>query len=278
MMKSYRYARGSAMTEFFVLAVIMVPAIAFIPMLAKVSDVNQSTIQAARYAAWERTVSDSSQKSDGQIATEVANRFYRDMDVMIETDGGVLADNPFENNYWGAGVDQNGDPISLVTVDGQNMFVNTTNQAIPSGTGANILSQGIATIGSVMGSLIPDASWDLEENGFYVAEVGVNVAANSILSTSDTPGHDCGGQQSTETFVCVSRRNAIFVDGWNSESPGQTRERVRSLVPAGALAPVGDFLSNLGYMPLFRELRRMDGMFGNVQEDVLPLDRYGEPD
>lgn len=272
MLKPLKIQKGNAMTEFVVLAMVMVPVMAFIPVLGKMSDTNQATIEAARYVAWERTVSDASQKSDSQIATEVSNRFFRRDSVAIESDQGLLDEEQFRNQFWSSGKDENGDSVSLINADENNLFVSTSNQSIPSNTGAGQLSDGISAIGSAMEGFIPGANWDLEANGFYVAEVGVNVASNRFLSS----GQDCSGQASDAVSSCMNRRNAIFVDAWNSESPDQTKERVKALVPGGALEPVGDFMSNLGSMPLFKELGRMKGIFGDVKEDVLPLDRYSE--
>lgn len=269
---SFKAVRGNALTEFAVLALVMVPAMSLVPMLGKVSDTNQSTIEAARYVAWERTVSNTSQKSDEKIATEVSNRFFKSNDIVIESAQGLFDDERFDNAFWSAGLDEDGKAVSLVSTKKQSLFVNSSNRAIPGNTGADILSDGVSTIAHAMSGLNSGANWDLEANGFYVAEVGVNISANNILSGA----YDCEGKESEDTFGCMSRSNAIFVDGWTSDSPSQTKSRVQALVPGVALRPVGDFVSNFGALPVFKELKKIKGVFGDVQADILPLDRYSE--
>jgi hypothetical protein len=258
MPRSLKAVRGNAITEFAVLALVMVPAMSIMTNMGKMSDTNQSTIAATRYVAWERTVAQPSQKTEATIATEVNNRFFRDSDVVIESHQGLLDESEFSNGF------------SLLANDKESIVVSMTNGSIPSGTGADILSEGISTIAGVMEGLHSGANWDLETNGFYTAAVGANVAASQLLSGST----DCSGEESNDTFTCISRRNVIFVDGWTSDSPSQTEARVKALVPGGALKPVGDFLSNFGALPVFKELKKMKGIFGDVREDVLPLDRY----
>ncbi|MFK7888012.1 MAG: hypothetical protein AB8G16_14225 [Gammaproteobacteria bacterium] len=79
--------RGAALTEFVVVMIFFVPVIVGMPLIAKYSDIKSKTIEASRYAAWERTVwSDrSAQRNDGrreifksqdQINKEIDHRFF----------------------------------------------------------------------------------------------------------------------------------------------------------------------------------------------------------
>ena len=77
--------------------------------------------------------------------------------------------------------------------------------------------------------------------------------------------------------LIVSDKNQQFLtDTWGASGPGQVEKRVRSLVPMTVLRPVGDALSNIGVLPIFQELKKLDGIFGEVKPDVLPPDRYGD--
>jgi len=264
MKKTIRNNKGNAQTELLILVLVMVPAFMVLPTLGKLSDVNQSVVQASRYAAWERTVYDPSEKSDAQISAEISNRFFRRQDVMIETRDDVLSIDEFGNPFWATLSDDES------SQGGEEIFIRTSNESFP-GIGSH-LNNAIVTVGSTLGNIIPDSDWDLEQNGLYVAEVGVNTQSNYLLSGQT----NCNGEESTDGEACIRRHTAILVDGWSSESSQETEERTRSLVPGGALAPVGDAVSRLGGLPLFRELRRMDGMFGEVKPDVIPADRYGD--
>ena len=76
---------GQALVEFTIAAMtLLVPLFFMISYLAKYHDMQAATIQAARYAAWERTVyfgesdwaSGTAQKSDSTIQSEIRNRFF----------------------------------------------------------------------------------------------------------------------------------------------------------------------------------------------------------
>lgn len=272
-MKISSKQQGNALTELSVLALIMVPMVTLIPSLGKVSDVNQATIQASRYAAWERTVHTKGEKSDAQLAIEVRNRFYAHPDLLLESERGLITGDAGHNLYWSSHYDEDLKAVSMIRKETEKgITVSTHNNPMPSSIGAKTLAEGIATIGEAMSGLVPKSRWELEEEGFYVAEVQANMASHPLLGK----GKDCGGEDSEDALACVSRRNAIFIDAWDSGSPDETEKRVRTLVPAGAFAPLADAVSTAGHAPLFEELRKLDGIFGDVREDVLPLDRYGD--
>lgn len=269
-MKYIQNCRGNAAAEFLIVAAVMVPALLIIPSLGKISDANQATLEASRYAVWERTVSDASQKSDTQLEIEVRNRFFTEEETLIRSDhGGVLESETYGNQFWRT-VHATGQEEFIIDNEASSVSVVTRNEAIPGGTGADILSEGIATIGDAMGSMISDAEWDLEPRGFYVAEISTELRSTRLYE------NETGCSGSAEDSACITQRYAMLVDAWNSGSPDQTRSRVRSLVPAGALEPIGNAISVFGNLPLFEELENLDGAFGQVREDVLPLDRFGE--
>ena len=59
-------------------------------------------------------------------------------------------------------------------------------------------------------------------------------------------------------------------DGWSASGDNQTRRRVRSLMPASILEPVGDAVSLLGHLPVLEELSGLKDAFGHVDMNVLP--------
>ena len=71
---------GAALVEFVVLAIIMVPLLFAIPMIGKLIDVEQTAVQASRYAAWETTVGVSA--ADGNA---LRGRFFADPAAPIAT-------------------------------------------------------------------------------------------------------------------------------------------------------------------------------------------------
>src|SRR5262249_22335117 len=76
---------GQAMVEFLIAATtVLIPLFLIVPLLGKYMDMKATAIQAARYAAWERTVWfgstnwSAAQKTDTQIQQEVQWRFFSD--------------------------------------------------------------------------------------------------------------------------------------------------------------------------------------------------------
>ena len=265
-----RYQRGSAMTEFVILAGVMVPAAIAIPMLGKIADANHETIEASRYVAWERTILDESQKSDEELAIEVRNRFFMDQDLMIETDQEALAGEEFENPFWSY---QDGEETAgLVNYDEDAITVETQNTAMPNSTGAGIISRGVATVGSIMENFVADSEWDLEPNGLYIATVNMQLNSNTL---TEGDAGNCS-EANEDIYSCVSKLTAIFVDGWDAGSPDQTADRVRTLVPGGAFRDIGNAIAFIGNIPLFEELADLEDAFGHVDPDVLPPDRHGD--
>ena len=271
--KDKQSQRGSAMTEFAVLAVVMVPMFSLVPLLAKVSDVNQSTIQASRYAAWERTLHNTSSKDDSRLAVEVNNLFFSKSDELIRSDDGLLTGEEHQNNFWsGYGV-VDGKQSRLVNDSSSDnkSYVVTTNESLPTVTGA--LTKGVNKVISTMGKFTPGANWDLEEDGLYVAKIGTNIKGNSYLPGTE----NCEGNKSDEVFTCIRRHNAILVDAWESSGSAQVKERVKALVPTSVFAPVANATKIISIAPFLKEFKYLDkDAFGYVAPDVLPPDRYGK--
>ena len=83
-----KYQAGQAITEFNVTAAfVLVPLFIMIPLIGKHIDMKHSSVQAARYMAWERTVwfEDSTKpkgstkaqvKSQKQLVKETRERFF----------------------------------------------------------------------------------------------------------------------------------------------------------------------------------------------------------
>ncbi|MEE9424941.1 MAG: hypothetical protein V3V18_08160 [Methylococcales bacterium] len=257
---------GSAMTEFVVLAVVLVPALTMMPWMGKVSSINQTTIQASRYAAWEMTVTD---KSPSQLRDEVENRFFTDADVMLNQNQGkgVITS---KNALWsGISKNQNGSQNRLFTAGQNNLLLDINDGEIPNKAGG-VLVKGVHAMGA-LSSVISDAKWDLRTNGLYDVEVRANIGSNHFFAGKK----DCFDKNNNAVFACVSRNNSILVDTWSAESAEQVEERTMSLVPLGILRPVGNALALLGKLPMITDIAGLEDAFGQVQPDVLPPDRHG---
>ncbi|HET9643641.1 MAG TPA: hypothetical protein VFP68_09865, partial [Burkholderiaceae bacterium] len=79
--------RGQALTEFLVVALVLVPLLIAVPLVGKYIDLMQTAEQASRYVAFEgmnRNTS-GSWKTDDELAAEVRRRFFSRSDAPIKT-------------------------------------------------------------------------------------------------------------------------------------------------------------------------------------------------
>lgn len=256
---------GGATVEFVAIALVLIPMLVLMPSLAKNTDVRLATTQAARYGAWEMTVQN---KGSTQIAAEINNRFYAAPKTSITTGEGTFSGGAAQNAFWG-GVGLGG---RLVEAGEEGLGVTVSESSV--GGRAGDIEKLIMTVGNTIGSVVPDSEWDLG-GGVYTVNVGREIQ-NSHLGGQFSELKDCAGEISENTS-CLTQRSAILVDSWGARNSAQVERRVRSLVPAGALQPLGDAVAQAGVvLPLFQELEGLEGSFGAVDAEHLPEDRYGK--
>jgi hypothetical protein len=77
-----RQRRGSALTEFVILIIVMIPLFLAIRMIGNLVDLKQSAVQASRYAAWEATVANGEGAYSSEPA-EIKTRFFGHYDNII---------------------------------------------------------------------------------------------------------------------------------------------------------------------------------------------------
>lgn len=243
---------GSALTECIVLMLAMLPLLAGIPMLGKLVDVKNSSINASRYSAWEETIS-----PDGSVAPFVNQRFFKDSEAPIVTRSIDVE----ENSLWGS--DQHSASGLMVdtriAIEDNSAGLNSTDGEAPAIVTS--LGTGIEKAGEVLAGF-SGTQWELTGSGFRRAEVSARIKTNNWFSRALS---GC-----TAEANCIHAKNTIMVDGWSSSEDAQAAARVRSLVPATVLKPVGRVLSTLGRIPLLKELRPIDKSFGYVNMDAMP--------
>lgn len=256
-------ARGSALVETTILMVVMLPLFFALSMVGKLIDLKQNLEQASRYASWETTVAS---ESDGAMsAARVRERFFSASDTPIFSE----AQNSEPNSLWGEVDESRGDlqSSSAVVLDQSSVKVQLTeNVAKP--TIAMKIGQAAARSGELLDGVRGNA-WGLSSSGPSSVSVGAKIHSSRWLPGSVSACQEGGA------YVCISSRAVILSDGWSSSDDTQAKQRVRSLVPATVLEPVGNAVSVVGNLPLLTELKDLRGAFGHVDMSVLPeyLDR-----
>lgn len=262
-MTSKRNGQGNAMVEFLLVAAVLVPIVLCIPRLGKLGDLNQTGVQATRYALWERTVSDTGIKSDAVLLEEIKLRVMQRDDAAIAT--GDSVDNSASETSLSYSTDGND---SLAPPAPGAMLLLTRNEELTGAEGTKMFTDAINTVGKALDGVISGADWDVEQGGLVTVEFAMAIDPNG-----SNPA-DCA--ESTDTAPCWRRGHTMLMDSWQAADPAAVARRAKAFVPAGVLAPVGDALSLLGAIPLFEELEKLDGAFGTLDPDVVPLDRFGD--
>ncbi len=251
----HEHARGAALTETIVLMLVMLPLMFAVPMIGNLVDLRQTAVQGARYAAWEATV-----HGDAEAPAHLSERMFGDGKAPIVStvsDGGVSA-------LWGEGggtTARAGLPADtrIEVKDASIATVPFTPIEAP-GPVSGAVGSAIGAAGEALSDL-GNGNWGIGETTLTRTGVAVKVEKNAWF---DAAGPGCG-----TAAGCFTESAVILTDGWAADRT-TAEGRVESLVPAGVLEPVGNFLSKLGGMPLLKELEGLDEAFGHVDMTPLP--------
>lgn len=240
--------RGAAVTEFVVMLAVLAPLFVLVPIVGKISDMNQATIAASRYAAWERTV-----RNDNRVTADMHRRIYGNIGAPVKTNRAVTNRDDERNQLWR-------DAAGNWLMRQQDAATRQVTEGTP---------RGVASLGSEVLARV----FDLNDQGLYRADVAVPVA--SISMAPFNRGSDCALQASNQTFLCLRRWNVILGDTWNASGPNQVITRVRRSVPMSLFEPISRILDVFASVPLpmFSELAGFEP--GYVAPDVIPGDRLG---
>ncbi|HBI71059.1 MAG TPA: hypothetical protein DDZ22_19215 [Massilia sp.] len=208
--------RGQALVEFLGLALILVPFLLLLPMIAKYQDIAHATDMAARYVAFDATVRNDatgSWKPNGELAGEVRRRFYSNASAPIKT-GDTPGDfKAHQNLFWR-------DPL------GDALIRNFDNDVrISFGEGAS-QDPGAGFRGASDGTpFLRRSALDLKARGVFRGNVSVSVANLPDSLTGPTKSYE-----GLKALNLVIRRHVDLVpDGWTAKDPDHTARRIDSL-------------------------------------------------
>ena len=282
---TFKAQRGQAMIEALIAsALVLVPLFLAIPVIAKYMDIRSSTVQAARYAAWERTVWyggdaaatmsmgsyfssnkwDANAKTDDVIRQEIGKRLLSDNGTAAftnsDTSGGNL------RKFWSdrRGSAQSGASL-LQPYDGSNTA--STGNSVAPGL-INTLLEPLMNVASVV------SNFTLDTKAQYTSQVGLNVQQVAYNTGAGLGGctpdaadpFACQGAQdfiATGTKMSFSAKNVLVANGWSANGPGSYNDyntaagkskttvynQTRGLTPASLLKPSsGVFKDFMGVM------------------------------
>ena len=233
------------MVELVIVAgLVLIPLFLAIPLIGKYLDMRSNAVQAARYAAWERTVwyggSAASalgwlgrtnswianEKSDGQIRNEIGVRQMSetaDLAYSTSVDQGAFtsADSNagnFKNGSRALWRDRSGNQM----LANYNDLQNSVSSAQAPGT-LNVILDPIANLAATLGP------FTLEMKGLYSATVSMRVR--------DIDTDHFLLKNSTSSF---QETNVLLANGWSADGPDDpnktsVKQQVKGLVPTSLL-------------------------------------------
>jgi hypothetical protein len=243
---------GQAMVETVVMSLVAVGLFLGIWYIGKFHDIQATTIQAARYAAWERTARPSSY-SDTKLQSQVRARlFSRNTDPFKATDG--INNGQGWNTQTVNWMDHADDKRLIKAPD--DVTVRTASAGLP-GTKVN----GVLDLVSALD--VAGGANKLPKGGMYTGSVDVNIAN---LAHMPAP---------LDAMNLTLKENSVVVaDNWDAGSPQQVAARTKAFAPGTAFS----FLDNGPFSLIKVALGMIEPAFNNfhpgeICPDVVPMDR-----
>jgi hypothetical protein len=238
-----RWRRGSSTVEFAIMAPLLVAIVLWSTYFWEVLRVRIKAAEAARFAAFERTV----RKDASQIALEAQER-YKDLDG-VKT-GGTLGP-AFRNKLT----------LTVSASDAPAPLTGSLSEAGSRGGVSGILGTAISLVGGTVESVIGLLGFDTSK-GAVRTQVQVKLE-NHIIP--ERIGQFVTGFSDKKLDLAFNESFYLYHDTWRAWQPGdnpkaslatvenRVRERVRKVAyvgladqAGGALGTIGDFLGVLG--------------------------------
>ena len=252
-----RYQRGQAMSEFVAAMALFLPLLIGLIYIGKYSDIKHQTIQASRYAAFERALDPSkAHEPDTLLQEETRARFFmdesRDQGALVSTTNNQPTAATL-NPLWG---ELNGAP----------MLDNYSNVAVSFGAEQPVDDATLVPVDAANALL-----FGLNRNGQFQANVEVsppNIASFNPLSAVN---------------LKIAARTVVVGDGWNAGGAASVASQLHGGIPGSMpIRPGGPVsgiigtllhISNTILQPFYAALAGDTGpQLGCIRPDVVPAD------
>jgi hypothetical protein len=281
---------GQALTEAIIWSTALVAFFFSLPLLGKFFDIKHKTLEASRYAVWERTLWSAPgdgdvAKSDAQIRGEIDDRSLGHPSQLLTSD-------TFDNPDWYSqdrrmvrNIGGNGDVSDAVYAYEENPVEDTygsltarfAHRGVGGAFGAalSVLNSGLSLVGCDTG-LNLNSGLGLRGDG--LARIAVTTPIYDRFADENRYEGDEGGG-----FVNMVVPGAILTDSWTTDSEGDYDVRVDGLVAREAvecMATPGALLARFGSLgenaPVIGEARRADTV-PLANESTIILDPFVQP-
>ena len=222
-----RAQQGQALTEFIVIALVLIPLFLLIPVIGKYQDISHATQMASRYLAFEamtRNDGMSSWKPVDQLAGEVRRRFFSNAEAPIKTDDAAGNFKAHQNLFWR---DPQGDALIKDFDSDVKISFGPGNSAEHSGAFSGASDADPFKLSETLG---------LQTQGIYTANITVALANFSPQPNSYAKSFD----EFANIGLTMTRHTSLLVDAWTAKEPAQVESRINKpeLFPGSLLAPV----------------------------------------
>jgi len=248
--------RGQAMVEATVMFGVIVMMFLGIWYLGKFHDVQASTIQAARYAAWERTVHSPGAMNDTTLQNQARARLFTwNKNAFKNTDG--LRNGAAWSAQHPVWKDHSGDQRLIQKPDD---VVVATSMGPLAGKASGAISKAMGGLTGFLDNLT--GGEPLPTGGTATGRVSVKLANVTSLPAP-----------LNKLDLTLRESNSLVLDSWDANGSNQAAMRSRTFTVAGpitrlngVLGPIQGALSWIE--PAFNDLR-----LGQVCTEVVPADR-----
>ncbi len=214
------FSRGQALTEVLISMVVFAPMILMIPVIGKYIDVKQKTIEASRYAVWERSVwadpenswnSGEQQKSNEDIALEVDRRFFGHLSQKIADKSAYPYKKSVVNPMWNT---INTKPKNNTTIDAYQPILNGVN-----GNSKTLRAYTKMTADDMPGSALIGVDqvaslMDIKVKDFITATVSTPLKNHSL----------------SDDNLIIQAKSALLTNTWSVPNKKEFTQRVDDLV------------------------------------------------
>ena len=227
------HIHGQALTEFLVVALVLVPLYLLMPLIAKYQDIAYQTLMASRYVAFDAAVNNESQntwKDPARLAGEVRRRFFSTPDAPIKTNDTVGNFSAHRNAFWNGPKNE-----SLIAAFDADVAVSFGRNRSPAQAG----SLTAASDGDPF-----NRAGNTEVETHISDQLGLKPAGvltgNVTVRLADLPADVAAYQPFDKINLSVTRHTSVIVDGWAAADPEHVVKRIDSklLVPGTLLRPV----------------------------------------
>lgn len=252
-MRALRSAQsGQAMVEFVVIALTAIGIFLGIWYIGKFHDIQATTIQAARYTAWERTARPSSY-SDTKLQSQVRARLFSwNQDAYKASDG--INNGQGWNQQTTMWMDHANDKRLIKAPD--DVTLRTASAGLP----GTLVGGTLALVSAIDAA---GGANKLPKGGLFTGTVNVNIAN---LAHMPAPLNAMN--------LKLTESSAVVADNWDAGSPKQVAARTEAFTPGSAF----DFLDTGPFSLIKVALGKIEPAFknfhpGQICPDVVPMDR-----